>query len=822
MTPNPEPSTTQDGPRAASRHRIALALIVVLAFALRIYRLGVDPYWSDEVDNLNQAEHIGAVLLQGEFVSNHPPLFATLLAGWRALGLVDNEWTGKSLPMLIGVISVPLIYLLGVRMHSRRAGLFAAFLLAVSPFHILHSQDLKDYILLPATAMVAALCLLRAMERNSFRAWAQYAIAVTVVCYSESFAALFLIALGVWFLCRWPFQRDRLPGFTIANAVGVGLFVPWLYFLVIAFRRTLIEGETWWIPRPTVHTTLVYLKTIAFGYSDLKPHLYIAMALFFAAAAGGLVVMFRRNRAHALLLILWAALPPALAFAMSHVTQSLFLFRALLPFAIPCYVLAAIGLAAIPHARLRRLGLVVATLIAAFPLSQYYRDIYPVHEFPHRPGISVPADYDLGAAFVLDRWQEGDIVVHSSAAAWMPFFWYGLRGYPQYHAAVDAERIDYFTKGHPDNTSWELTQNWHPQRIESVVGDARRIWFVFSEWHRESLRYGAYDAYRWMDAHYTETLKRDFRGFDIRLFEAEDGLGDLQTLQRDLDDGASAVMTQVVRNEERVYWKERPDLGAVRTPPSERQGRLVLRFDGAEPVRIDDQGRRLVGFAVDNVSRNTVVCDVMVAISDRLVPLASLYEEDLEADRWWISTQYNPSPPPEAFGTSVVVTRLEPGEGAWLRGEAILYSGLQQVRLYMLGTPGDTAHYRAALHIEIGATTWRLDGPSPPNEAFGWQWRPIGALEVDPSRRRVPLRIGAIAPDDAEGPRYADLGYLAFTADPPPDDAPSPGRVTLTDRETLRWTAPLDRPGRRVDIWVREQVEEGRTYHIFTHDRPER
>ena len=100
-------------------------------------------------------------------MSNHPPLFTVLLAAWRACGLGEDEWSIRLLPVLLGVAGIAALYLAGKRLFSERAGLMAAFLLAISPFHVLQSQDLKEYIVLPVTGTVAVVCLYEAVRRDT-------------------------------------------------------------------------------------------------------------------------------------------------------------------------------------------------------------------------------------------------------------------------------------------------------------------------------------------------------------------------------------------------------------------------------------------------------------------------------------------------------------------------------------------------------------------------------------------------------------------------------------------------------------------------------
>ena len=64
----------------------------------------------------------------------------------------------RSLSALAGTAVIPITYLCGRELVSRRAGLVAAALAAVSPFMIWYSQEAREYMLLAALCGVSLCC----------------------------------------------------------------------------------------------------------------------------------------------------------------------------------------------------------------------------------------------------------------------------------------------------------------------------------------------------------------------------------------------------------------------------------------------------------------------------------------------------------------------------------------------------------------------------------------------------------------------------------------------------------------------------------------
>ncbi|MBN2311582.1 MAG: glycosyltransferase family 39 protein [Candidatus Hydrogenedentes bacterium] len=817
------------------RERVWLAAIAILGFALRLIRLGTWPYWHDEVHNLIKMEHLPEVL-RGEYVSNHPPLFTILGTAWRAVGLGGNEWTMRLLPVVLGVGAILTLYLFTRHLFGMRAGLFAAFLLAVSPFHVLHSQDLKEYIVLPLTAPIMAYFLYRAVDENRPRLWAAYALAAAGVCYSEFFAGPLLVAVNLWALVQFRGRWNRLPGWLLANFAGALLFLPYCAVLLDKVHNIMIAPEHWWVPKPTPWIALFYLKTIAFGYSDLEPHFKIALAIFALAALAGVILAWKRDWRAASLLLAWFAIPVALVYAVSLLTNSIFLSRAMLPYALAVYILVAVALARIPATILRAAALALFAIIAAFPLYQRYCAEYAPLDIPHRPGIHPPRDYDRAARFILERWQEGDIVIHASACTWLPFYWYGFRDNPnQYTAGLSSQFIYVINSGNPRTSdSPELDHYW-PQELQPLVEGKNRVWYVFSEWERKYLPYNATDVWRWMDQHYVEVSHDLFRGIEVFLYVKERAGAPVAVAERYRDDGVYAYVRHT-RGLDRAYVKQKPDNGLVASPPAERAGALELRFEDAPvagalsgPGPGDASGgpTRTVTFSVENRSEREVPCTIEFFASDLLLPFAQLLEERPESDLWLTNRLYTGAPPPETYELATMTAELSGPDDAALTGAAGLAPGDYATYLYMQGAPLDVEHRRGDVHVLAGDVDLAAPVPRGRADLMGWHWFIGAPVSVADGAAPLPIRVTA-SPIDGVPKSWVLLGYLAFRRipylaprDPEPVLPPWPGDVVLPPSTAMSWAVEVADARQRVDVWAFERTEDGRAHRVFRTYAPE-
>lgn len=128
------------------RRHLPLLLLILLAFALRLYDLDGQSMWSDEGLSLYRARLPLADIFANQIVvdgvpttDTNPPFYFLLLSGWRALA-GESVFLLRYPGILLATLAMPLIYLLGRLLGGATLGLLAALLLAVSPFHVWEAQ----------------------------------------------------------------------------------------------------------------------------------------------------------------------------------------------------------------------------------------------------------------------------------------------------------------------------------------------------------------------------------------------------------------------------------------------------------------------------------------------------------------------------------------------------------------------------------------------------------------------------------------------------------------------------------------------------------
>ena len=217
-------SSYLDEVRAAVRSRSRAFWIVagfsLLAAGLRFATLGAQAYHHDEIVTVsrilpgNFREAMDAV----GYSESAPPLYYALAWFWTQL-LGTGEFGLRSLSALAGVATVPVAYLIGIQLSSRRAGIAAAALVAVNPMLLWYSQEARAYSLLALLCAVSALYFLRALDQGRKRDFRVWGIASGLALATHYFAVFPIAVEALWLLRRRG--RQAVAGLWILGLAGL-------------------------------------------------------------------------------------------------------------------------------------------------------------------------------------------------------------------------------------------------------------------------------------------------------------------------------------------------------------------------------------------------------------------------------------------------------------------------------------------------------------------------------------------------------------------------------------------------------------------------
>ncbi|MCQ3980722.1 MAG: hypothetical protein DPW09_45555, partial [Anaerolineae bacterium] len=220
-----------------SRCKPLLLAIILAGFALRLYRLGADSLWYDETVSAFLAAESVADLIAHTARDIHPPVYYLLLHFWT-LAAGHSEFALAFFSVIFGLLIIPLTYRLARLLVNNSVTLWAVLLVAVSPYHLWYSQEVRMYTLGAVLGLGAAYCGLRALTTPAKRrCWLGYLVAAVLGLYTLYYFIFLLIAINTLFLLytwRPRLNREGLRSLILINSLGAIAYLPWL---PIAWRQ---------------------------------------------------------------------------------------------------------------------------------------------------------------------------------------------------------------------------------------------------------------------------------------------------------------------------------------------------------------------------------------------------------------------------------------------------------------------------------------------------------------------------------------------------------------------------------------------------------
>ncbi|MEE8525160.1 MAG: glycosyltransferase family 39 protein [Thermoanaerobaculia bacterium] len=282
---------------------IAVAVLLVLSFALRLWFAGVKLDAGRFYDERFSFRNVSAMLVQGHLKPNNAyypslsylPHTAVLAAseglyrvtGWQRLTIFDDRkpfgfsatayFLGRTVSVVLGTLSLWLVFVLGRRLFSTPAGLLAAALLAAAWGHVQASAVFKPDILVVVLALVTFVWSLDAAEQPSLRRFLVAGVGVGLAASAKyNGAGVAVVVVAAALASGWR-DRRRWAWLMLAGCASAVAFVALNPYLPLVFeylgrQQNLYEGYAvdtggthWGMPREQVAFLIRHHGPAIFG-----------------------------------------------------------------------------------------------------------------------------------------------------------------------------------------------------------------------------------------------------------------------------------------------------------------------------------------------------------------------------------------------------------------------------------------------------------------------------------------------------------------------------------------------------------------------------
>ena len=496
----------------------APTLILLVAFGLRLLRLGDANLWWDEALAVWGVRKglLGVTLWTAGDV--HPPLYFWSLWAWvQAVG--ESEFAMRVLSVAYGVLTVAVIYRFGCMLAGRGVGSLGALLISLSRFHVWWSQEMRMYVLAGLLGMLSLYLFIRwlrsVQSSSSGNLLALYTLASIGALYTILLMGAVVLVENIVVLMAlvWPRGAGRRPPLLPWVGGQLAILAALGGWMALAWGRM----HSWSAATPIspLFLTHLYATLLTTGVSvNIGRYLWAAAIPWAILAFGGaLGFLSWRRRPHderraseflEILTLALAVLLPAGAIYYATMPRSLFYApqveaRYFLPFAPAFWLLLAWSIVRIgKNWRTAGLGCgaLVVALWSAF-LPGYYRGRYLRDEL------------QTMVRTIISQAEPADVVLLDSGSRY-PLFLYDYDRFPS-----DVRRPPMI--GVPPGGG-HLEQDKLDRALAPLVEPYRRIWLAEVE---ANLSDPQHLAARWLREHYQQVLALRYGHNALYLYDPE-------------------------------------------------------------------------------------------------------------------------------------------------------------------------------------------------------------------------------------------------------------------------------------------------------------
>jgi mannosyltransferase len=490
-------------------------LILFVGTALRMYQLDGQSFWTDEITSYrNSSGSLSEVVFKPQVNSNIPPLYYLVVHGTLLVG--NQEWVLRFPSLIFGVFSIVLLFSILRRWSGQGVALMGSAVLAISPFHIWYSQEMRPYALLMMLSLLTFWFYQRLAGNPGNRLLqAGFLLSAAFTFYCHTVALAFIGFLGVHALLFSPYRKWKY-WFAVFSGVGVlllpAMFLLWLTppmgsanphesFDILGVGYAFWTFAVGYSLGPSV-TELHQQDRLGALYAHLPLVLPLAL-LFGALVLAGLVHAFNRSREVFWVAAGWLLAPLALAVVGSLVTVHPFNVRYMI-LSFPAFViLLTYGVAAFGSVRWKMGGLLALTIVSVVSLHQYYGD-----EEYHRDN-----NRDAGH-YLAAHGRPGDLLVASAPYTIASLKYYFGREDVQFVGYPERPKRTAMLRGEEPGGRW-VNPQLVSRDMPELIGDRDRVWLFLSRtFHSDP--WGHLPAF--FDEHFERTQESSWNGTRLILY----------------------------------------------------------------------------------------------------------------------------------------------------------------------------------------------------------------------------------------------------------------------------------------------------------------
>ena len=282
-----------------------LLLCLFIGFALRFYTYDRKSLWMDEVYTFNDSRY--GLKEQLNFYKENPtylqaPLFFILTHQFYPFEKPERDL--RIIPLIFGILSIPMIYLLA-KQFSLSIAIPCALSLAFMTYHISLTQDARSYTLLMFFGMVGVFFFMKHLQTQKKAYLFLVALSFAILFHTSYSSIPFIVFSQIlWFYRTDGDQKlPHLSSFFILNGLILLFCLPWLTFLAshykgqpVADLRNVQEPLSFWgiqygifhdwLPQTLLIVTSMIILMLSVFFSKNRNNAIVLLSIFILPIGG--------------------------------------------------------------------------------------------------------------------------------------------------------------------------------------------------------------------------------------------------------------------------------------------------------------------------------------------------------------------------------------------------------------------------------------------------------------------------------------------------------------------------------------------------------
>jgi len=362
--------------------------IVILSIYLRMYRIDTKDIWLDEANTVLISEtNLSGIFSKLELDSS-PPFFYLILHYWMKL-FGQTEAGLRTLSTVFGVLLVIALFFIGRKLFTTEVGIYAALFAAISPIHIMYSQEVRMYTLLSFISVLSMYFFLQFILGGKKTQLFWYTVATTVCLYTHNYG-FFLLPAQLLILCIFRRERKTLITWLVGTGCVILAYLVWLsvflnqlkngthyawiqYFWErYGFWGSLLQSLKSFSPGGTQPP---YVALNNFTWAPFLPVVFISILLVFGVVQFVIKKQkFREYKTATFWLFMYFSIPLIIAGLVSIIFSPVYVAGRCDQLVFPSLcIFAAFSISAIKPRGLRYVAIIILLVFSFKTMGDYYR-----------------------------------------------------------------------------------------------------------------------------------------------------------------------------------------------------------------------------------------------------------------------------------------------------------------------------------------------------------------------------------------------------------------------------------------------------------------